>query len=130
MSSDGAPEWTIGELARAATVTVRTLRHYDQLGLLKPSSRSMGNRRRYGVSNVHRLYRILSLRSLGFPLAAISKLLDPEGGERLLYLTQRQSRAPKVSRTPARRSSKPFAVRCEASWVGSIPIHLRHFSSR
>ena len=90
MSSDGARAWTIGELARAASVTVRTLRHYDELGLLKPSSRSMGSHRRYGVSDVNRLYRILSLRSLGFPLAAISKLLAPEGGETLLCLTQRQ----------------------------------------
>jgi len=76
--SDVAREWTIGEMAKAARVTVRTLHHYDRLRLLVPSSRSMSGHRRYRVAEVHRLYRILSLRSLGFPLSAISELLDPD----------------------------------------------------
>ena len=48
----------IGELARHAGVTVRTLRHYDELGLLTPSERSGGGHRLYGAADVERLYRL------------------------------------------------------------------------
>lgn len=88
--SEHAREWTIGELARVSRVTVRTLRHYDRLGLLTPSGRSTGNHRRYGVAEIRRLYRILSFRSLGFPLTAISALLDADDSVALLHTTERQ----------------------------------------
>lgn len=73
-------QWTIGEIAGVAGVTVRTLRHYDQLGLLEPAERSHGGHRRYAVSDVQRLYRILALRRLGFSLAEIGGLVDAEVG--------------------------------------------------
>jgi MerR HTH family regulatory protein len=59
-------EWTIGELAESAEITVRTLHHYDQIELLPPGERSGGGHRRYTASDVERLYRILTLRRLGF----------------------------------------------------------------
>jgi len=90
MSSDASREWTIGELAKATGVTVRTLRHYDQLALLSPAGRSTSGRRRYGASELGRLYQILSLRSLGFSLSAIASLLDNDGGTNLVLLAQDQ----------------------------------------
>jgi DNA-binding transcriptional MerR regulator len=70
--------WKIGELARRTGLTVRTLHHYDQIGLLSPAERSGGGHRVYGEADVQRLYRIVSLRSLGFPLESIAAALDAE----------------------------------------------------
>ena len=70
--------WKIGELARRTGLTVRTLHHYDEIGLLSPAERSDGGHRVYDEAAVQRLYRIVSLRSLGFPLDAIAEALDSE----------------------------------------------------
>jgi cob(I)alamin adenosyltransferase len=80
MPSEDGRTWTIGELAKAAGVTVRTLRYYDRLGLLSPSARSPAGHRRYAGTEINRLYRVLSLRSLGFSLASISDMLESGGG--------------------------------------------------
>jgi DNA-binding transcriptional MerR regulator len=73
-----APVWKIGELARRTGLTVRTLHHYDEIGLLSPAQRSDGGHRVYDEADVQRLYRIVSLRSLGFPLDAIAQALDSQ----------------------------------------------------
>jgi DNA-binding transcriptional MerR regulator len=73
-----APVWKIGELARRTGLTVRTLHHYDEIGLLSPAERSDGGHRVYDEADVQRLYRIVSLRSLGFPLDAIAQALDSQ----------------------------------------------------
>jgi MerR family transcriptional regulator, thiopeptide resistance regulator len=70
--------WKIGELARRTGLTVRTLHHYDEIDLLSPAERSDGGHRVYDEAAVQRLYRIASLRSLGFPLDAIAQALDSE----------------------------------------------------
>jgi DNA-binding transcriptional MerR regulator len=70
----------IGELAQHAGVTVRTLHHYDELGLLTPSERTTGGHRLYGAADVERLYRLLALRNLGLPLEEIGPLLEREDG--------------------------------------------------
>lgn len=72
--------WTVGELAKAAGVTVGTLHHYDDLGLLRPTERSEAGYRIYDERGVDRLYRILVLRDLGFPLAEVGSLLDADTG--------------------------------------------------
>jgi cob(I)alamin adenosyltransferase len=72
--------WGVGELAEAAGVTVRTLHHYDRIGLLAPVERSGAGYRRYDRDGVERLYRILALRDLGFPLAELGELLDADAG--------------------------------------------------
>jgi DNA-binding transcriptional MerR regulator len=71
----------IGELARRTGLTVRALRHYDDIALLVPSERSSGGYRLYGRKDVARLYRIQALRRLDLSLADIQGLLDdPAGG--------------------------------------------------
>jgi DNA-binding transcriptional MerR regulator len=70
--------WKIGQLAARTGLTVRTLHHYDEIGLLSPAQRSEGGHRVYDETDVQRLYRIVSLRSLGFPLDAIAEALDSE----------------------------------------------------
>ena len=66
-------------MARAAGLTVRTLHHYDEIGLLVPSARSDAGYRLYSDGDVRRLYRILALREMGFPLEEIAATLVREG---------------------------------------------------
>lgn len=66
---------SVGELAKLTNVSVRTLHHYDAIGLLSPSERTRAGHRRYGPDDVQRLHRILLYRELGFELAAIAEIL-------------------------------------------------------
>ncbi len=76
MTEEDAPgEWPIREVAKATGLTSRTLRHYEQIGLLMPSRVGDNGYRFYGEAELSRLYRILSLRSLGLPLPAIDAAL-------------------------------------------------------
>jgi MerR family transcriptional regulator, thiopeptide resistance regulator len=72
---------TAGELARLAGITVRTLHHYDEIELLRPSGRGAGGRRLYGAADAARLARILAYRALEFPLDVIASLLDGAADE-------------------------------------------------
>ena len=69
----------IGDVASATGVTVRALRHYDDLGLLVPSERTAAGYRLYAGAELDRLYRILALRRMGFALEAIGAVLDGDG---------------------------------------------------
>lgn len=73
--------WKIGELAGATGLTVRALRHYDELGLLVPSERTYAGYRLYSEQDVQRLYRIVALRGLGLPLDEVAAVLDREGSD-------------------------------------------------
>jgi DNA-binding transcriptional MerR regulator len=79
-SADIMHTFTVGELARRTAVTVRTLHHYESLGLLAPSARTQAGHRRYGAADVIRLRRIVTLRELGVPLREIASLLDAASG--------------------------------------------------
>ncbi len=70
------PLLSVGALAQATGLTVRTLHHWDAVGLLVPSERTSAGHRRYTEGDVRRLYRIVSLRSLGLGLDAIAEALD------------------------------------------------------
>lgn len=69
-------DFSIGELADLAGVTVRTLHHYDRIGLLRPGRRSAAGYRCYTGIDADRLARILGYRELGFGLEAIHQILD------------------------------------------------------
>lgn len=69
----------VGELARRSGVTVRTLHHYDSIGLLRPSGRSEGGYRLYNRADVARLHGIQVLRGMGLPLDEIGTMLAKEG---------------------------------------------------
>lgn len=70
--------WRIGEVAERTGVTRRTLRHYDELGLLVPSGRSSSDYRLYDEADLVRLLQIQSLKALGLNLAEIGRALaDP-----------------------------------------------------
>ncbi|SCF41743.1 DNA-binding transcriptional regulator, MerR family [Micromonospora purpureochromogenes] len=68
--------YTVGQVAKAARVTVRTLHHYDEIGLLSPSGRTAAGYRRYDDADLERLQHIRFYRELGFPLEEIAAILD------------------------------------------------------
>lgn len=66
----------VGEVAALAGVTVRTLHHYDRIGLVRPSHRTAAGYRDYTASDLDRLHQVLVYRELGFPLEEVASLLD------------------------------------------------------
>jgi MerR family transcriptional regulator, thiopeptide resistance regulator len=74
----GVTEYAVGSLAEATGLTVRTLHHWDEIGLLRPAARTQSGHRRYSAADVERLYRILALRRLGLALPAVEQALEGE----------------------------------------------------
>ena len=68
--------YTIGKLSKNTGVTVRTLDYYDEIGLIKPSSKTEGGHRLYSEVDVLRLERILALKYMGFSLEQIKDILE------------------------------------------------------
>src|SRR5262245_36635051 len=66
----------VGELARRTGLTVRTLHHYDAIGLLKPSLHTEAGHRLYTSADVSRLQQVVSLRRLGFSLDEVRECLQ------------------------------------------------------
>ncbi|UWF77692.1 MULTISPECIES: MerR family transcriptional regulator [Microbacterium] len=91
-------DWSIQEVARIAGTTSRTLRHYDDIGLLKPSRIAYNGYRHYDEAALVRLQRILLLRELGLGLPQIAEVIDRERSEasaleaHLSWLRQEQDR--------------------------------------
>src|SRR5205807_6404311 len=69
----------VGELARRTGLTIRTLHHYDEIGLLRPSLHTEVGHRLYTAGDVARLQQVLSLRQLGFSLEEARACLDRPG---------------------------------------------------
>jgi MerR family transcriptional regulator, thiopeptide resistance regulator len=67
---------TVGQVAERFAVTVRTLHHYDEIGLLRPSRRSAAGYRLYSDADITRLRRVVVYRRLGFALEEIAVVLD------------------------------------------------------
>jgi MerR family transcriptional regulator, thiopeptide resistance regulator len=80
-----------GEFARSAGVTVRTIRYYDRLGLLKPSARSESGQRLYSDMDFARLQQILTLKLIGLSLDEIKNLLTTDPAA-IQHLLERQRR--------------------------------------
>ena len=86
--------WTIGDVARLAGVSTRTLRHYDAVGLLRPTGVAAGGRRLYGHAELLQLQQILVLRELGVGLPTVAEILagDDPGAVRLERLREHHAR--------------------------------------
>ena len=81
--------FTVGELARLTGITVRTLHHYDEIGLVIPSERSEAGYRMYADGDVLRLQQVLLFRELGMPLDEIARAID--GADRRVLLQQHRA---------------------------------------
>jgi DNA-binding transcriptional MerR regulator len=92
--------YTVSEIAAMAGVSVRTLHHYHEIGLLSPAYVGENNYRYYGREELLRLQQILIHRELGIPLAEIGAILDAPGFDRLTALeSQRERIAQEVARS-------------------------------
>ena len=110
----------VGELAALANLTVRTLHHYDSIGLLRPSARSDAGYRLYDRDDVARLHRIQALRAFGMSLADIGLTLDSPAGSPLA-IVDRQLEALETRMAEARRLRDQL-LRVRAQLVqGSAP---------
>ena len=83
--------FTVGEVAQMAHVTVRTLHHYDDIGLLKPSTRSDAGYRLYDEADIARLHQILLFRELEFSLEAVAELVAGSSEQRIEALQKQQA---------------------------------------
>jgi len=83
--------YRVGEVARLAGVSVRTLRHYDAIGLVRPAVRGDNGYRRYGQAELERLQKVLAYRELGFDLHAIAAVLDEPATGRLDHLRRQRA---------------------------------------
>ena len=83
-------EYTIKKLAQLADISTRTLRYYDQIGLLKPNKINKSNYRIYDEKNVNKLQQIMFYRSLDFSLAKIKQIMDDPNFSRLKALKEQQ----------------------------------------
>lgn len=99
-------EYSIQELSRMAGISTRTLRYYDETGLLKPSRVTQAGYRYYGTPEVDRLQQILYYRERGFQLHTIQKILQDRDFDKLramedhlLALKQRQEETDALIRT-------------------------------
>ncbi|MCD0445023.1 HEAT repeat domain-containing protein [Glycomyces sp. A-F 0318] len=69
----------IGEVARRSGVSTRMLRHYDALGLVRPSGRTVGGYRQYADEDIRRIFHVESLRTLGLSLRQVGQVLEDPG---------------------------------------------------
>ena len=91
VSDDEQTYYTIEQVATRTGLTKRTLRYYEEVGLLPPTGRTEGNYRRYSESDVQRLERIKELRDLlGFSLSDIRELLHVEEEREQIRMAYRQ----------------------------------------
>jgi len=94
--------YATGELAALAGVTVRTLHHYDEIGLLRPSGRTVAGHRRYSREDLNRLREILVYRELDFGLDAIASMLaDPGSGVEVHLRNQHRMLRARIDRDQA-----------------------------
>ncbi len=127
-------EYSSGDLARATGNTVRTIRFYEEQGLLRPAVVSEGGHRRYTEEDLERLRLIADLRELGVPLSEIRSVLDLRSGcntaaefaerfEQVLvsHIEQCQKRLERLRRVKRELSEALAAVQSRLTCGESVP---------
>src|SRR5699024_4745468 len=89
---DPQSDLTVGKVASLLGVTVRTLHHWDEIGLVRPSERSHSGYRIYTSEDLSRLHRVLIYRELDLPLDESSQLLEAGSDDALASLVQQRDR--------------------------------------
>lgn len=112
----------VGEVAALAGVTVRTLHHYDRIGLLSPSGRTSSGYRQYGAGDLDRLHQVLLYRELGFPLEEVAALLDDASADPVEHL-RRQHRllGDRLERTQAMVAAVEKEMEARAMGISLTP---------
>lgn len=112
----------VGEVAELAGVTVRTLHHYDRIGLLSPSARTASGYRQYSPADLDRLHQVLLYRELGFPLEEVASLLDDPSADPEAHL-RRQHRLlrDRLERTSAMVAAVEKEMEARAMGISLTP---------
>ncbi|MEU9301379.1 MerR family transcriptional regulator [Streptomyces sp. NPDC048269] len=114
--------YSVGQVAGFAGVTVRTLHHYDEIGLLSPSGRSHAGHRRYDDADLDRLQRILFYRELGFPLDEVAVLLDdPETDPREHLRRQHALLSDRIARLQQMAKAVEHAMEAKKMGINLTP---------
>ncbi|MFD0267722.1 MerR family transcriptional regulator [Streptomyces sp. NPDC127106] len=114
--------YSVGQVAGFAGVTVRTLHHYDEIGLLSPSSRSHAGHRRYDDADLDRLQQILFYRELGFPLDEVAALLDdPDADPREQLRRQHALLSDRIARLQQMAKAVEHAMEAKKMGINLTP---------
>jgi DNA-binding transcriptional MerR regulator len=114
--------YSVGQVAGFAGVTVRTLHHYDEIGLLVPSERSHAGHRRYGDGDLDRLQQILFYRELGFPLDEVAALLDdPETDPRAHLRRQHELLTVRIEKLQKMAAAVEHAMEARTMGINLTP---------
>ncbi|MBX6386150.1 MAG: MerR family transcriptional regulator [Microbispora sp.] len=87
----GSGDLTIGRAAALVGISVKTLHHWDAVGLVRPSGRTWAGYRVYSSDDIARIHRVLVYRELGFPLAEIGRILDDPGADARDHLRRQRA---------------------------------------
>ncbi|MCA6092302.1 MerR family transcriptional regulator [Streptomyces sp. SCA3-4] len=113
---------SVGQVAAVAGVTVRTLHHYDEIGLLVPSGRSHAGHRRYEDVDLDRLQQVLFYRELGFPLDEVAVLLDDPGADPMAHLLrQHELLAERIGRLQRMAAAVEHAMEARKMGISLTP---------
>ncbi|MEU1014625.1 MerR family transcriptional regulator [Streptomyces sp. NPDC005898] len=114
--------YSVGQVAGFAKVTVRTLHHYDEIGLLVPGERSHAGHRRYGDADLDRLQQILFYRELGFPLDEVAALLDdPDADPRAHLRRQHELLTSRIERLQKMAAAVESAMEAKKMGINLTP---------
>ena len=115
-------QMTVGDVARRAGITVRTLHHYDEVGLVTPSDRTEGGYRLYGPEAIDRLQEVLFFRELGFGLEEIRGIVDaPEYQRAAALARQRRLVEQKATRLLDMMDALDVAIEAERQGIVMNP---------
>ncbi|QIS20032.1 MerR family transcriptional regulator [Nocardia terpenica] len=89
--ADADGDLTVGRAAALVGISVRTLHHWDVIGLVRPSGRTWAGYRIYSGEDIARIHRVLVYRELGFPLSEIARLLDDPAVDAREHLRRQRS---------------------------------------
>lgn len=113
---------TVGEIAELAGVTVRTLHHYDELGLVSAQRRTESGYRLYGDAEVARLQEVLFFRELGFPLDEIRRIVaQPTYAREIALRNQRGMLMAKAARIEEMIRAVDAAIDAEQKGIDMTP---------
>ncbi|MFF3461663.1 MerR family transcriptional regulator [Streptomyces sp. NPDC002619] len=114
--------YSVGQVSAFAGVTVRTLHHYDEIGLLVPGGRSHAGHRRYDDADLDRLQQILFYRELGFPLDEVAALLDdPEADPRAHLRRQHELLTARIEKLQKMAAAVEHAMEARKMGINLTP---------
>ncbi len=113
-------QWYVNELSKLTNVSVRTLHHYDKIGLLKPSIRLENNYRSYSEKDLLKLQQIIALKFFGFELSRIKTLMQEEINIFDHFRAQQEFLEKQVKSLQAARGTLE-TILCESNSHKSIP---------